>query len=476
MTTPFATALATQLTDANTEIPLEILGTMQVAVSIVGADRTLKAGNSCFAEFYRLPEELVRPGTPMLDIFGFLVARDGLGEGTVDERIARAMAGIDEPVFHDHGIGGYRTFEVRSQVLDDGSILRLHREVTQRLQAESAALEATRRLTHGLERISEGFALYNERGQIVIANSRMRELYPDLAEHLVPGASFRDMVAAAEATRAFVVETVDTASWAADCLTAFEAERRSWEWQLSDGTWVAVDLHATDDGGRVAIHTDVTAAKAASAALTAANEELESRVAQRTAQLTTANRDLQIEIAERRKAEERLAHLAHHDSLTGLANRNLFNDRLLRGMARCRRRAEQLAVLFLDLDGFKEVNDRLGHEFGDWILVQVAERLGHCIRESDTLARMGGDEFIGILENVPQIEDALVVARRMLAALTEPFEWNGNQASLGVSIGIAVYPGDGHEPEELVRHADKALYVAKQKGKNTYRLYTSDMG
>ena len=171
-------------------------------------------------------------------------------------------------------------------------------------------------------------------------------------------------------------------------------------------------------------------------------------------------------------AEENLQRLAFYDALTELPNRTLFRDRVEQELAVSHRNNLCFALIFLDLDRFKAVNDTLGHEAGDELLRLVARRLRGCIRESDTVARQGGDEFMGLLRDLRQQEDAAKVAANIVDALQRPFEVHGHAVSIGSSIGLALYPEHGRDFETLVRHADAAMYRAKQAGRGTYRFFT----
>lgn len=170
-----------------------------------------------------------------------------------------------------------------------------------------------------------------------------------------------------------------------------------------------------------------------------------------------------------------LAKLANYDALTGLPNRALFTDRLARVIAKTHRQDDHAALIFLDLDGFKLVNDSLGHSVGDELLQSVAERLLECIREDDTLARLGGDEFTIILSSLKAPQDAIYVAEKVLHTLSQPFMLGGRDLHIGASIGITLYPDDGSSVEELVQHADTAMYHAKALGKNRYHFFTSEL-
>ena len=174
---------------------------------------------------------------------------------------------------------------------------------------------------------------------------------------------------------------------------------------------------------------------------------------------------------ERKRSEEHLTYLAQYDHLTGLVNRTLFRDRLVQAMARCKRMQQPIGLMLLDLDRFKAVNDTFGHDMGDELLKAVSERLKTCVREVDTVARMGGDEFTIILEGASSEQSILVVAKRITEFIATPFELKGHQISVGVSIGITTYPHDDYPADELLKHADTAMYRAKQQGGSAFHLH-----
>ena len=173
--------------------------------------------------------------------------------------------------------------------------------------------------------------------------------------------------------------------------------------------------------------------------------------------------------------EEKLRYQAHHDALTGLPNRVLFHDRLGVALAHARRDGHKVAVLFLELDNFKRINDSLGHTVGDLLLKEVAVRLGGCLREVDSVARYGGDEFIVLFEGVAQEEDVVLAAKRIIEGLAPVIRIQGHDFYLTVSLGIAFYPEDGGDQDTLIKNADTAMYRAKEGGKNTYRVFTPAM-
>ncbi|WP_051587322.1 EAL domain-containing protein [Pseudomonas sp. RL] len=181
------------------------------------------------------------------------------------------------------------------------------------------------------------------------------------------------------------------------------------------------------------------------------------------------------DVTERKEAEARIHHLAHHDALTGLPNRLLLQDRLGQAIREARRKGSQVGILFMDLDRFKWINDTLGHDAGDHLLRTITRRCLDVLRESDTLARLGGDEFVAILPGLQQAQDAGLVARKLLAAITQPCMLGNHELSVTCSIGIAVFPGDGTTDSLLLRNADAAMYRAKSEGRNGFQFYSTDM-
>jgi len=181
------------------------------------------------------------------------------------------------------------------------------------------------------------------------------------------------------------------------------------------------------------------------------------------------------DISAMRRAEEQLNHLTHHDPLTGLPNRLLFHDRLEQTLARAQREEGRCAVLFFDLDGFKVINDTLGHSSGDLLLQTIAARLKRSLRSNDTAARLGGDEFVVLLEHIAHPEDAARIARKLLAALAQPVELGVERVTVSASAGISVYPDNGRARDALLRAADTAMYSAKAQGRNRYCFYTEEL-
>lgn len=184
---------------------------------------------------------------------------------------------------------------------------------------------------------------------------------------------------------------------------------------------------------------------------------------------------LAADLTTRKVAEERLSFLANHDPLTGLPNRTLLGDRLQHAIALANRQETEMALLFLDLDRFKNINDTLGHDMGDLLLQRVGERLCEHVRKCDTLARWGGDEFIMLLETIRRRENAAVVAHRVLQMFAEPFEVTGYEIFVTASIGISLFPKDGGNPQTLLKNADTAMYCVKESGRNNFQFFTPEM-
>lgn len=191
--------------------------------------------------------------------------------------------------------------------------------------------------------------------------------------------------------------------------------------------------------------------------------------------IVVGTRQLVLNIEQRKRAEDRIRHLAYHDALTDLPNRSLLEDRLATALAQARRKGRMLALLYLDLDRFKRMNDAVGHSLGDHVLQSVAERLTTTVREADTVARVGGDEFTILLPEISQAQDAIDVADRILRDLRRPVTVDHREFHATTSMGIAFYPDDAEEADTLLRNADIAMYRAKEQGRDNYQLYTAAM-
>jgi diguanylate cyclase (GGDEF)-like protein len=177
------------------------------------------------------------------------------------------------------------------------------------------------------------------------------------------------------------------------------------------------------------------------------------------------------DVTEIKRAEEKLERNAHFDALTGIPNRVLLADRLRQGLVQTGRSGRLMAICYLDLDGFKPINDTWGHEAGDRLLVEMAERLQFCLRGGDTVARLGGDEFVVLLLDLERIDECERALQRVLEAIAHPVVVGSQMVSVSASIGFSIYPFDSEDPDVLLRQADQAMYLAKESGRNRYRLF-----
>ncbi|MRX11023.1 EAL domain-containing protein [Pseudoduganella sp. FT25W] len=312
-----------------------------------------------------------------------------------------------------------------------------------------------------------------ENGRNLRCNRKMEELFgyaPGEMNHLSIQAFYADRAAwenaRAETVRDFRAGRVN--------VSEYELVRKdgSTFWARLSGR--PFDL-AQAGGRSVWLVDDITARREAAEAVARARDELELRVQERTAELAGANAQLQGEIVERRQAEARVHHMAYHDSLTGLPNRALLSDRLDRSMLAAQRFDRKLAVMFIDLDRFKTINDSLGHMTGDQLLKEVATRLCSAVRASDTVARLGGDEFVVLVPGIRAPDEAGQVAEKIIEALSEDFPLEGRKLHITPSIGISIYPDDGGDVETLMRNADGAMYHAKASGRNNYQFFKESM-
>lgn len=344
--------------------------------------------------------------------------------------------------------------------------------ITEDISERKAADEARRQLLLEYQAILDNATLgvtFTRKRAFLHCNARFSEMFGWRSDELA-GQSARIVYPSDEAFSALSREV----SKALASGTRFETELQM---KRRDGGlfWCRMLAKAIDpaDGskGSIFITEDITDRRAAQDALVRARNELESRVQERTAELADANMRLQQEIQERRQAEEQVRHLANHDPLTDLPNRRLLEDRLAQALAATKRNGGQVAVLFIDLDFFKPINDSLGHRVGDLLLQAIAKRMRGLLREVDTVARVGGDEFVIVLPDIHSHEAVGEIAQRILDAMIYPYAIEGNQLNVTPSIGISLSPADGMEVTALLDRADSAMYEAKQAGRQNFQFY-----
>ena len=262
----------------------------------------------------------------------------------------------------------------------------------------------------------------------------------------------------------------------------YGSDEYEWTYIRKDGSRFPVHLsisalhnEAGDISGFIGIGVDITDRRRADEAILHANEVLERRVLERTAQMEETNSQLQSEITVRGLIEQEMRRMAHYDALTGLPNRNLLNDRIEQAIERGRRNKHKVGVLFIDLDHFKTINDTLGHHIGDLLLSQVASRMTYMLRATDTLGRLGGDEFLLLAPDVDDVEKLSTIAEKLIEILAQPITVNAHVLHVTPSIGVCCFPEHGNDRETLMRNADTAMYYAKASGRNNYKFYTESL-
>ncbi len=290
------------------------------------------------------------------------------------------------------------------------------------------------RFNVALSNISQGVCFFDGERKLIIANRRFSEIYGLAPESIRVGMSLAEIVSIRAAVGAGPkVQPEEYLSWRSAVRNENVASDTVVE--LENGQVIAIRHQPMPGGGWVGTHEDIT---------------------------------------ERRKAEAQIVHMARHDALTGLPNRTLFHERLDQALAFLGR-SQECAVLCLDVDHFKDVNDTFGHPAGDFVLQTVAARLQACVREVDTVTRLGGDEFAILLVNTDTPAGTHDAAQRIIRALREPIRFHGNTIMSGTSVGIALAPQDGDTPSKLLKNADLALYRAKSEARGTYRFFEADM-
>jgi diguanylate cyclase (GGDEF)-like protein len=356
--------------------------------------------------------------------------------GAIDlDFLGRLVSGAYDQAHHDRRRTD-RSIALMIEELDhlNRGLERLVEERTIALRQREEELRAQNfRFDAALNNMSQALLMFDSSARLVISNHRYHEMYGLLPEVAKSGCLLRDLLESRRQSGTFSDDPDDYVT----NLMVVIAQGKTWSQltELPDGRTIAVLNHPIAGGGWVATHEDIT---------------------------------------ERRRAEKQIAHMARHDALTDLPNRILLRDRLAHALAELPP-DKRLAMLYLDLDHFKGVNDNLGHQVGDELLKTVAERLQSCIREVDTVARVGGDEFAIIHTGIDQPNDAAMLARRICEAIREPCELHGHAVMVETSIGIALAPGDGSDPTELLKNADMALYRAKADGRGTYRFFEPAM-
>ncbi len=397
-------------------------------ILVTGDGGRIVSYNRRFVDMWRIPPQLMETGDGRRAI-DFAISQLALAEDFI-----RTIESSDKETFDLLEFKDGRRFERYSitRRVEDIETIRVwsFRDVTARFTAEAALRESEIRYRLLFEQNAAGVCVSRVDGLIVDCNDTFATMLGYVRAELV-GRNTSELYAnpseALELTT--LLDSVGT-------LNSVEIELRRADRRA---LWVLENLAVVGDGHAAVVHATV------------------------------------VDISDRKRAEEQIEFHAYHDVLTHLPNRKLFTDRLRHSLTRAKRNSKAVAVMFIDVDHFKSVNDTLGHTAGDELLLEMARRLRECVRDDDTVARLGGDEFTIILSDLRHPEDALGVAEKILAAVQEPLTISGMPIVVSASIGIALYPEDGHDPETLLRNADSAMYRAKEAGRSTVQLCTDEM-
>jgi diguanylate cyclase (GGDEF)-like protein len=412
---------------------------MSHGICLYDPEQRVVVANPRYAEIYRLRKDQVKPGTHIRQI---LQARCENGTNFATDPDVYVSVNVKQSSEVQELADG-RVVEIKRQPMANGGWLTTHEDVTiekrsEKLLAEKAAeLEVMN--THfstALANMAQGLCMFDGEKRLTVWNDRYVELL-DMPAHLLKvGTPLHEILTdrVARDKRRTVDDPAVKARVAELLALPPDASRVD---QLADGKFMMLTRQPMAGGGWVTLIEDIT---------------------------------------ERRRVEAEIVHLARHDVLTGLANRAEFNARLEEASKRLKRNGGGIAVMMIDLDRFKAVNDTHGHLAGDQLLSEVAHRLQSAVRDTDVLARLGGDEFAIIQEGGPdQREGAVALALRIIEITSKPFDLNGHDASVGVSIGIAMAPEDGIEPGDLLKRADLALYSVKSSGRNDFQMFRNEM-
>jgi diguanylate cyclase (GGDEF)-like protein len=327
-----------------------------------------------------------------------------------------------------------RVVSVTTSPMSNGGFVATHQDVTLEIDRLQSLQQQNMRFDAAVNNMSQGLCMFDRDERLVVCNAPYARIYNLPPEMMRAGTTLTEILEYRFAHGVIPKQGRDAYTNGRKRLVADAVEAKD-EVEMEDGRVIEIHHHPTADGGWVATHEDVT---------------------------------------EQRRIEARVRHLARHDALTDLPNRVLLREEMDKLEARIQRQ-ENVAVLCLDLDHFKAVNDTLGHGVGDKVLVTVATRLKECSRETDVVARLGGDEFAILVHSLEHARDAAVIAARIVKSLAVPMEIDGHHVSIGCSVGIALAPVDGQQAEVLLQKADLALYRAKSEGRGNYHFFEKGM-
>ena len=469
----------TEVEDMVAEISLKnerfnaALRNMSEGLCMFDSDQNLIVGNPVFIDMFGLSAKQVKPGVPLRKILSYQVA-SGNYAGADPKRYKQEFL---DWVRRDRSgnklldLNDGRKIEVRLDSMAGSGCLLTYSDETQRIRAEmdlrtsnsmleerveeleqlkTALEEKTREAISiaadlhqakhiqmdAIHNISEGFALWNSDDKLIMCNTMFKSIFHCMEDVIQPGIRYEDFVRQAYKCKIYVDPGDKLEELVFDRVMRRRGSVVPFDERLADGRWIRTSERAASEGRIVGIITD---------------------------------------ISEQKRSEQAIKQMAQCDGLTGLLNRNMFLRRLEQALENANRTEHKIGVMLLDLDHFKNINDTMGHPVGDALLCQVSKRLQESIRKTDTVSRLGGDEFAVMASNVADISGIDIFARKINAALNAPYHLDGQVVHSGASIGIAIYPNDGANAEELLRNADIALYKAKDAGRRRYRLFDSKM-
>ena len=330
------------------------------------------------------------------------------------------------------------------------ALVRAKNEIEQRKRAEEAAeasalqiKRAEALLRTAIETINEAFVIFDSNDCLVFCNEKYRQVYAESAHLMVPGVSFETLIRNSAKQGRYLAAVGRVEEWVSERLDAHRASvGTSIMEKHANGDTLRTVERRTPDGCIVGFRVDVTELQQAKQELQEKHDELES--------------------------------IANYDTLTKLPNRAMLTDRMRQALSQSRRSGQQVGVVFLDLDGFKAVNDTHGHDAGDHLLITVAERMKLALREGDTLARLGGDEFVAMLPGLTDADASAPILNRLLAAAAQPVQFGDAVPQVSASLGVTFYPqAQEIDADQLLRQADQAMYQAKQTGKNRYAVFNA---
>jgi diguanylate cyclase (GGDEF)-like protein len=401
----------------------DALENSQEGVIVVDSDDGIVLANAQAADLLGVAPRLLKPGTSLAQLEPSL-------QGSDDAEHVLMRCDSGSHATREALMANGRWLRISRSPTRDRGFIFLCSDISRLKTQEWSLRESNLLLDAALENMSQGLCLYDAQHRLEVFNRRYLEIFRLPPDRIKPGITLKEVLEVSVAIGNHPHKTVEDLLAERTQLIAENAVGPHL-FEFSDGRVVSCLYSPTADGRWVATYEDVT---------------------------------------ERRRAEAKIMHMARHDALTGLPNRVLFKDKMEQALAR----GDELAVMFLDLDRFKGVNDSLGHPVGDALLCAVTERLQQVVPGAATVARFGGDEFAVVHSNISP-NDARDLAARIIDAVVEPFDVHGHQVIIGTSVGIAMAPADGNEPDQLLRNADMALYRAKANGRGAYHFFQAEM-